>query len=129
MSYKYLVTSKEGLLEMLGEPIDVTSVPVKILHGEGWFVDKNGKDMTNSMYGKTRPDQTKRMTENNPMKNPEVAKRSGDSNVGKRTGKDNPFYGRGNEIEGKNNPNWKGGISLDKAKYHRQYRENIKRQS
>jgi G:T-mismatch repair DNA endonuclease (very short patch repair protein) len=65
------------------------------------------------MWGKKRPDLTKRMTENNPMKRPEVA--------AKRVGEGNPMFGRKRpeigelnrkrigikrpDITGENNPN------------------------
>jgi hypothetical protein len=54
--------------------------------GDPRYVDVSGDN--NPMYGKKRPEHSKRMS-----------------------GKNNPFYGRGTERTGENNPAWKGGMS------------------
>jgi len=46
--------------------------------------------------------------------------------MGFKTGEDNPKHGNGYKIQGENNPNWKGGLNIDKTKYQREWARNNK---
>ncbi len=66
-----------------------------------------GKD--NPLYGIKRPDSSKRMKNNNPMKRPEIAKKCGETQrrlyaegiLKPKRGKENPLYGRQSPRKGK----------------------------
>ena len=45
----------------------------------------------------------------------------GDPRYVDTSGENNPMYGRGAERTGENNPNWKGGISLDLKEYDKKH--------
>jgi len=53
MSYEYLVTTKEELIEVFGEPIDVTPLSRDVLIAEGYDrpFDEEGKLMSHWNYG------------------------------------------------------------------------------
>ena len=86
------------------------------------------------MFGKKRPDSSRLMRENNPMKRPEivvksVAKRNGENSSSKRLdvrdkmskakiGENHYFFGKkrpdiSKRMKRENNPNWQGGISFE----------------
>ena len=45
----------------------------------------------------------------------------GDPRYVDQSGENNPMYGKGAERTGKNNPNWKDGISLDREAWQKEY--------
>ena len=106
MSFDYLVMTKEELVELFGEPIDTTPVSVKQLLAEGWPVDENGKDMTNTNYGnrgfhhseETKQHLSRVITGSHPdqsYRTPEIS------------------AAQSKMMTAKGNPNWKGGVTKD----------------
>jgi len=106
MNYKGGITLRKYYCKDCGKEICLMNG----LYGRGRCKSCSRKGILNPLFGKKRPDASKKFRENNPMKNSKIKKKIIITmKDGRRKGKNHPLYGKKRpeqslRMKGKNNP-------------------------